>query len=56
MKTEYTSTPVICTTKDCGYKVTIESDYVSRDIINLTEDIALLCPRCGAYKFRRLIK
>ena len=56
MKTEYTTTPVICTTKDCNYKVVIESDYVSRNVVSLTEDISLLCPRCGNYKFRKMLK
>jgi len=56
MKTEYTTTPVICTTKDCGYKVTIETDYIGRNIVSLTEEIALLCPKCGGYNFRRMLK
>jgi hypothetical protein len=56
MKTEYSVTPVICTTKDCGYKVTIESDYVSRNMEGLKEEITLVCVRCGGTKFKKLLK
>ena len=56
MKTEYTTTPVICTTKDCGYKVMIESDYIDRNVHGLTEEITLVCVRCGGSKFRKMLK
>jgi DNA-directed RNA polymerase subunit RPC12/RpoP len=54
MKTSYISTPVIC--KYCQYKVTIETDYISRNLDGLKEDIKLVCPKCGGIFFKKVLK
>jgi hypothetical protein len=54
MKNEYVSIPVIC--KSCQYKVVIESDYISRNLDGLKEDIKLMCPKCGNEKFKKVLK
>jgi len=56
MKTNYSTTPVICMNKNCGHKVIIESDYVTRNTDLLTEEIVLICMKCGGMRFKKMLK